>query len=196
MQTRFDLLVMPNSVAIRGSQQEVIPYRAGWETAQPARTMSYVYDYPRPCVTCDAVVFDFYQTRTAARRYDDIPHVLLVLRKNDPFKGMWALPGGFLNEDEELEECAARELFEETGLDVNPNNLQQAFAVGRKVRDPRARIISVVYTTVVDRFEQSVCADDDAEKVAWFPMDDLPSLAADHLDIIRNTLGRVYHDRS
>lgn len=161
--------------------------------------MSYVYDYPRPCVTCDTVVFDLYDDTTGrllGSRDSDTPKVLLVLRKNEPFKGMWALPGGFLNEDEELEECAARELFEETGLDIDPNDLQQVIAVGRKVRDPRARIISVVYTTVVDRFEHDVCADDDAEQVAWFSMDDLPSLAADHLDIIRNTLGMVYHDRS
>lgn len=151
--------------------------------------MPYVYDYPRPCVTCDTVVFDLYDD-------DRVPKVLLVLRKNDPFKGMWALPGGFLNEDEELDECAARELYEETGLDIDPGDLRQAFTVGRKVRDPRARIISVVYTAVVDRYEQQVCADDDAEQVAWFAMDDLPSLAADHLDIIRNTLGGVYHDRS
>lgn len=154
------------------------------------KAMPYVYDYPRPCVTCDTVVFDL--------KEDDgniVPYVLLVRRKNEPYKGMFALPGGFLGEDEELEECAARELFEETGLDINPNDLWQAFTVGRKIRDPRARIISVVYTTVVDRFKHSICADDDAEEVAWFPMDDLPSLAADHLDIIRNTLGRVYHDR-
>lgn len=148
--------------------------------------MPYIYDYPRPCVSCEAVVFDLNEA---------VPRVLLVLRKNEPFKGMWALPGGFLNEDEELDECAARELFEETGVDIDPAKLRQVFAVGKKVRDPRTRIISMVYTAVVDRYEQPICADDDAEEVAWFAMDELPSLAADHLDIIRNVLGSVYHDR-
>ena len=150
--------------------------------------MPHVYDYPRPCVTCEAVVFDLYDD-------NGVPQLLLVLRKNEPFKGMWALPGGFLNENEELDECAARELFEETGLDIDSADLRQAMTVGKKNRDPRARIISVVYTAVVDRYEQPICADDDAEEVAWFPMDELPSLAADHLEIVRKTLGEVYHDR-
>lgn len=148
--------------------------------------MPYIYDYPRPAVSCDTVVFDLYDD-------DKIPKVLLVLRKNEPFKGMWALPGGFLEEDEELEDCAARELFEETGVDAT-DHLRQAFTVGRTIRDPRTRIISVVYTTVIDRYEQQARADDDAEQVAWFPMDDLPTLAADHLAIIRRTLGEIYHD--
>ncbi|MEE8114329.1 MAG: NUDIX hydrolase [Nitrososphaerales archaeon] len=149
--------------------------------------MSHIYDYPRPCVTCDNVIFDLYDD-------DKIPKLLLVLRKNEPFKGMWALPGGFLNEDEELEECAARELAEETGVDLDADHLNQVLTVGRKGRDPRARIISVVYTAVVDRYEHPICADDDAEEVAWFPMDELPSLAADHLEIVRKILGKVYHD--
>tara|TARA_S200002703_G_scaffold133899_2_gene122203 strand:- start:51 stop:473 length:423 start_codon:yes stop_codon:yes gene_type:complete len=139
-------------------------------------------------VTCDTVVFDLYDD-------DGIPKVLLVLRKNAPFKDMWALPGGFLEQDEELEECAARELVEETGVDVDPNDLRQAMTVGKKNRDPRARVITVVYTIVVDKYEHPICADDDAEEVAWFPMDNLPSLAADHLEIVRKTLGEVYHDR-
>lgn len=150
--------------------------------------MPYVYDFPRPCVSCEVAVFDLC--------HNEPPHVLLVLRKNEPFKDMWALPGGFLNEDEELEECAARELFEETGLDIDVSDLDQAFAIGRKIRDPRTRIISVVYTTVVDRTKHSVRADDDAKDVGWFAIDELPSLAADHKSIIRNALGARYYDRS
>lgn len=151
--------------------------------------MPYVYDYPRPCVSCECVVFDL---------YDDggVPQVLLVMRKQDPFKGMWSLPGGFLDMEEELEECAARELYEETGVDLaGEGSLRQAYTKGKVCRDPRDRIISVVYTAVVDRFEHQTCANDDAEQVAWFRMDDLPSLAADHLETIRKTLGEVYHDR-
>ena len=150
--------------------------------------MPHTYDYPRPCVTCDAVVFDLNDD-------DGVPQVLLILRKNEPFKGMWALPGGFLEENEKLEECAARELFEETGLDIGPSRLRQVMTVGNKNRDPRGRVITVVYTIVVDKYEHPVCADDDAEEAAWFSMDNLPTLAADHLDIVRKTLGEVYHDR-
>ncbi len=150
--------------------------------------MIHAYDYPRPSVACEAVVFDLHG--------DDIPLVLLVLRKHEPFKGLWGLPGGFLEENEELEECAARELYEETGVDLDACYLRQAFTVGKKNRDPRGRIIAVVYTTVVERSEHALCANDDAESVAWFRMDDLPSLAADHLETVRRTLGEVYHDRS
>lgn len=148
--------------------------------------MNYTYDYPRPSVACETVVFDLQH---------DIPHVLLVKRKHEPFKGMWCIPGGFLNMDEELDECAARELYEETGVDIEPRDLQQVFTVGDKDRDPRGRIIAVVYTTVVDNLENhTLCANDDAEEVDWFSMDELPKLAADHLDTIRKTLGEVYHD--
>lgn len=107
---------------------------------------------------------------------------------------MWCIPGGFLDIDEELAECAARELYEETGVDIEPRYLKQAFTVGEKDRDSRGRIIAVVYTTVVDLFEHPLCANDDAEKVAWFRMDELPELAADHLDTIRRALGDVYND--
>lgn len=148
------------------------------------RAVALRYD-TLPHVATNIAVFDL---------DDNIPYILLTQRAVEPFKGQWCLPGGFVGYDEELEECAARELFEETGLDLDPNDLRQAFAVGRKVRDPRTRIISVVYTTVVDRYEQSVCADDDAEQVAWFRIDDLPSLAADHLETIRRVLGGVYND--
>lgn len=109
---------------------------------------------------------------------------------------MWCIPGGFLDIDEELDECASRELYEETGVDIEPHHLRQAFTVGEKDRDPRGRVIAVVYTAVVDLFEHPLCANDDAEKVAWFRMDELPTLVSDHLETIRRTLGEVYHDRS
>ena len=149
--------------------------------------MPYVYDYPRPCLSCESVIFDLYDD-------NKIPQVLLVLRKNEPFKGMWSLPGGFLNLEEELEDCAVRELYEETGVDLADHGLRQSFTKGKVCRDPRDRIISVVYTAVIDRFEHTLCANDDAEEVAWFRMDELPSLAADHLETIRRVLGEVYHD--
>lgn len=147
--------------------------------------MPYTYSHKRPCVTCETVLFDL----------DGIPMVLLVKRKHEPFKGMWALPGGFLQMDEELEDAAIRELYEETGVDLaDAGILHQVFIVGTIDRDPRDRIISVVHTAVVDRLEHNLCAGDDAEETAWFKMDELPVLAADHLEIIIRTLGEVYHD--
>jgi len=145
----------------------------------------FQYQFPRPAVTVDAVIFDMYDD-------DKIPKVLLIKRKNEPFKGMWAIPGGFLEMDEELEVGAARELYEEAGLDIPSDELQQVVAVGRRNRDPRDRIISVVYTAVVDRFEYTeVCAGDDAEDARWFQVTELPELAADHLEIVRKALGVV-----
>ena len=150
--------------------------------------MVYLYEYPRPAVTVETVVFDLYDD-------DKIPAVLLIRRMNEPFRNMWAIPGGFLDLDEELEDGAIRELLEETGIVVS-NNIRQAFTVGGLNRDPRGRVISVVHTAVVDRFEHRVCAGDDAIDAAWFKMDELPELAADHLEIIRQTLGEVYYDRT
>lgn len=147
--------------------------------------MIYQYQFPRPAVTVDAVIFDLSDE-------DRIPLVLLIKRKNEPFKGMWAIPGGFLQMNEELDVGAARELYEETGLDIPPSDLQQVVAVGRLNRDPRDRIISIVYTAVIDRLEHTeVCAGDDAEDARWFRVTELPELAADHLEIVRKALGQV-----
>ena len=144
----------------------------------------YEYAFPRPAVTVDTAIFDLHDE-------DRVPRVLLILRKNEPFKGMWAIPGGFLEMYEELEDGAARELYEETGVDIPPADLQQVVAVGRRNRDPRDRIISVVYTAVVDRYEFTLCAGDDAEDARWFRVTELPALAADHLEIVRKALGAV-----
>lgn len=151
--------------------------------------MSPYYKYPRPAVTVDSVIFDLYDD-------DGEPKVLLIKRKNEPFKGKWALPGGFLEMDEELADGAARELYEETGLDIPSCELQQAQTVGSVGRDPRGRVISVVFTAVRDRYEFDLtpCKNEVLE-VQWFALSDLPDLAADHLKIIRDTLGEIYHDR-
>jgi len=139
----------------------------------------------QPHVTCNVVVFDLYDD-------DDIPKVLLILQEEE---GLWSLPVGFLEEKESLEECAVRELLEETGVDLDPDNLCQAMTVEKEIQNPRTRTITVVYTAVVDKHEHPICAADDVEGVAWFPMDELPSLAVEHLEIVRKTLGEVYHDR-
>lgn len=123
--------------------------------------MPFTYPYPRPAVTCDVVVFTM--------RADDLA-VLLVQRKEEPFRGRWALPGGFVNENESLERAAARELYEETGL--TGTRLEQLGAFGDPGRDPRGHTITIAYVTFV-LAEAAVVAGDDAEAVEWHAFKDL-----------------------
>jgi 8-oxo-dGTP diphosphatase len=132
----------------------------------------YVYEYPRPAVTVDIVIV----TREA------YPKVLLIRRKNEPFAGCWALPGGFVEMDETLEAAARRELLEETG--VRAAKLVQLHTFGDPKRDPRGRTISVVYLAVVDADKLKPRADDDAAEVGWFSMTRPPRLAFDHREIL------------
>ena len=138
--------------------------------------MPFTYDYPRPCVTTDSLIF---------RKMDKVWHVLLIERNNEPFKGFWALPGGFLEMDEDLDTCAARELQEETGL--TGIGLHQFHAFGKPLRDPRHRTISVAFWGI-DRTQQKASGGDDAARAQWFALDKLPVLAFDHLEIIRKAL--------
>lgn len=108
--------------------------------------------------------------------------LLLVQRKHEPFKGMWALPGGFLKEHETLEAGAKRELEEETGLKVKAMNQLKAF--GTPGRDPRGRTISITFWTEV-AFEDNVMGNDDAADAKWVKFDDLPKLAFDHDQIVK-----------
>ena len=144
-----------------------------WIMRAPRHTFSY--PYPHPAVTTDVVVF-------AIR--DGHLNILLVKRGNPPFEGRWALPGGFLNIDEDLDSCAARELEEETG--IGGLYLEQLYTFGNTHRDPRERVISVTYYALVplDALATPRAASDAAE-VGWHPFDDLPSLAFDHADIVR-----------
>lgn len=135
--------------------------------------MGYTYDYPRPALTVDAIVI--------ARKYDDF-QVLLIRRKNDPFKGHWALPGGFVDGDETLKQACRRELEEETGL--KGIHLKQFHTFGNPGRDPRGHTVSVVYYSVVNECF-NVTASDDAVDARWFPLKDLPDIAFDHEDILR-----------
>jgi len=123
-------------------------------------------------VTVDAVIF---------YRKADILKVLLIKRKNEPFRDQWALPGGFLEENETLAEGAKRELEEETGLKLE--KLQQIGAFGTPGRDPRGRTISIAFLTLIDA-EAKVKASDDAVDSKWFSFNDLPDLAFDHREII------------
>lgn len=113
------------------------------------------------------------------------PKVLLVERGNEPFKGCWAIPGGFMNMDETAEQCAIRELKEETGLEVEV--VRQIGTYSKVDRDPRGRTISVAYLAVIDT-EEDVRGQDDAAKAKWFPISDLPPLAFDHQDILKNAI--------
>ena len=137
--------------------------------------MEYTYKYPRPAVTADCVVM----TREA------MPQVLLIERGFDPFKGCWAFPGGFLNMDETTEQCAVRELEEETGLKVE--DIIQIGAYSRVDRDPRGRTITVAYLAINDA-PAEVRGQDDAAKARWFPIDSLPPLAFDHEDIMQDAI--------
>ena len=142
-----------------------------------AMSGQYSYEYPRPMVTVDAVVF----TERADKR-----EVLLIERKNDPFAGAWALPGGFVETDETLEAAVVRELAEETGL--TGVTLEQFHSFGDPGRDPRGRNITVAYAGVVDWRACTPKAADDAAAVRWFPLDALPPLAFDHAIIVEYAL--------
>ncbi len=133
----------------------------------------FVYAYPRPMLTVDAVVF----TQKEGRR-----HVLLIERKHEPYAGQWALPGGFVEMEETLSHAAARELEEETGLSNVP--LSQFHTFGDPGRDPRGRSITVAYLGEADWRACAPKAADDAAAVQWFPLDALPPLAFDHQDIV------------
>lgn len=110
------------------------------------------------------------------------PSILLVQRKHGPFQGKWAFPGGFLEDDEDLPEGAARELEEETGLVLEPEDLEQYRAVGTPGRDPRGRTVTVVFIAHLDQ-EVQVKGADDAADARWFPLEDLPEMAFDHREI-------------
>ena len=137
--------------------------------------MEYTYKYPRPAVTADCVV----------TTKETTPQVLLIERGIDPYKGCWAFPGGFMNMDETTEQCATRELEEETGLKVS--ELHQIDAYSKVDRDPRGRTITVAYLAIVDA-TIAVTGQDDAAKAQWFPIDALPPLAFDHEDIMRDAI--------
>ena len=111
--------------------------------------------------------------------------MLLIQRGDEPFKGAWAFPGGFMNMDETTEECAFRELEEETGLKVA--TVHQIGAYSKIDRDPRGRTITVAYLAIVDK-PVDVKGQDDAANAAWFPITDLPHLAFDHYDIMHDAI--------
>jgi 8-oxo-dGTP diphosphatase len=142
--------------------------------------MGYTYKHPHPAVTVDGVVFG----------YDDADlKLLLIKRKIEPFQGQWALPGGFVLAQEDLEEAVRRELADETG--INRLYLEQLYSFGDPERDPRERVISIAYYALVKLADHRVRAASDAQEVAWFPVAELPKLAFDHEKIVDVALRRL-----
>ena len=136
--------------------------------------MTYKYEYPRLSLTTDALIFGFDKKKQELQ-------LLLIQRLNEPFKDMWALPGGFVDMDETVEECAVRELQEETNL--KNVELEQLITASQIGRDPRSRTVSVVFWSLIYRNDE-IKAMDDAKNVQWFSITDLPILAFDHAEIV------------
>ncbi len=147
------------------------------------RKKAFCYEYPHPSVTVDIVLI------TRERK----PRVLLIRRGHDPFAGMWAIPGGFVEMDETLEAAARRELKEETGLKVD--ELVQLHAFGDPGRDPRGRTIAVAYLARVKAEDLAPKAADDAAEVGWHRLDQLPPLAFDHEEILACARERIRRRR-
>ncbi len=137
--------------------------------------MSFTYKYPRPALTVDAVVF----------RESDQKEVLLIQRLNEPFKDLWAFPGGFVDMEETVEDAVGRELFEETSL--SGISLKQFYTYSAIHRDPRHRTVSVVFVGKAEKNTEPK-AGDDAKKARWFGLDDLPKMAFDHAEILNDIL--------
>jgi 8-oxo-dGTP diphosphatase len=142
--------------------------------------MSHTYEYPRPALTVDCVVFGL---------DEDELEVMLIRRGLEPYAGRWALPGGFVHLDETLEEAARRELEEETGL--SKVYLEQLYTFGALDRDPRERVVTVAYYALVKLSDHKVRAATDAADAAWFSLGDLPDLAFDHAHILEVALDRL-----
>jgi 8-oxo-dGTP diphosphatase len=143
--------------------------------------MAYTYEYPRPSLTVDCIIFGLDESSRLK--------VLLIQRGHDPFKDTWALPGGFVDEKETLEDAALRELKEETG--VSDVFIEQLFTFGNPDRDPRGRVVTIAYFALINLGEHKIGAETDAKDVKWFPINSLPPLAFDHADILELAITRL-----
>lgn len=145
--------------------------------------MSYTYEFPRPSVTTDILVFSI---------RDGLLQVLLIERDLEPFKGTWAIPGGFVQMDEDIHVAAQRELKEESGLSDIP--LRQLGAYGDPDRDPRGRVITIAYIALVPSDDLVARGGSDAKDARWFPIDELPPLAFDHERILADARAQLAKD--
>jgi len=135
--------------------------------------MDYCYPYPHPAVTTDMVIFTIRESWLS---------VLLIKRRVKPFKDSWALPGGFIKENEDIDQCARRELQEETGIENI--YLEQLYTFGKPERDPRERVISVAYFALLPSDQLTISASSDASEVKWYKVSAIPVVAFDHKKII------------
>jgi 8-oxo-dGTP diphosphatase len=142
--------------------------------------VAFTYEFPRAALTVDCVIFGLDEACLK---------VLLIKRGIEPFRGRWALPGGFVHLDETLDDAARRELREETGL--QRVFLEQLYTFGQLNRDPRERVVTVAYFALVNLHDHRLKASTDAENAAWFDAADLPRLAFDHESIIQTALARL-----
>jgi len=140
----------------------------------------FSYKYPRAALAVDCVVFGFDESELK---------VLLIERALEPFKGSWALPGGFVHVNETIDEAARRELEEEAGL--TNVFLEQLYTFGSVDRDPRERIVSVAYFALVKLSDYNAQAAADAADARWFPVSEAPKLAFDHAEILATALDRL-----
>jgi len=146
-----------------------------------AKKGKYIYDWPRPTVSVDAVVFAFFGNKAK---------LLLIKRGNEPFKGKWALPGGFVDIDEDLEDAVARELAEETGL--AGVRLEQMHTFGNVGRDPRGRQITIAFMGIATKGQNKIKASDDAAEARWFDIEKLPKdMGFDHEKIAKFAIEKL-----
>lgn len=146
------------------------------------RKKEYTYEYPRPALTVDCVIFGYDHKR------QDLS-VLLIERAEDPFQGKWAMPGGFVEMDESTDDAARRELKEETGVD--DVFLEQLYTFSDPYRDPRGRVVSVAYYALVNLNEHEIEAASDAADAQWFSIENAPDLAFDHDHVLNVAIDRL-----
>ena len=142
----------------------------------------YCYKYPHPAVTADCIIFN---------KEEEKIYVLLIKRKNEPFKDCWAFPGGFINIDESAEDAAIRELKEETGLEVA--KIDQLKAYSNPDRDPRERVITIAF--IAESKIKDVKGSDDAKEARWFDISNLPTLAFDHAFILKDAIEWIKNEK-
>jgi len=142
--------------------------------------INYTMSTPSIKISVDAVVFGYEEGNIS---------ILLIQRKYQPFKGKWAIPGGFVGLNESLEEAVERELQEETGITIN--YLEQLYTFGKPNRDPRGRVISVAYFGLVRPNTFKIYASTDAAQVQWFQINELPELSFDHKEILTTAIERL-----
>ncbi|MCX7696675.1 MAG: NUDIX hydrolase [Bacteroidales bacterium] len=136
----------------------------------------WCYDYPRPAVTVDAILL--YKEKKNV-------FVALIKRKNEPYKNLWALPGGFVDENETLEHAIRREVKEELQIDLPEETFNQFRAYSDPKRDPRHRTITITFIAWLDD-QIKLSAADDAAEASWFSLFSLPSMAFDHAKILED----------